>query len=211
MATTLQLIGDIQRGDGLALEELYRRYATRVLFLVRARMGPKLRLKEESGDLAQEALRRSMAGLDGFMYASDGAFLAFLATKVEQAIQDRADHWKAQMRNPGREVALDFGRSSQTTAPLDKMAVRDAPRPDEILQRREDLDRLARALDCLREESVEYWELVLAVSVEGRSFAEIASQQGTTPDAVKQKSYRAKRVLVRIFENLDFASPTESK
>lgn len=202
MATTQQLIGDIQRGDGQAREELFRRYALRVLFLVRARMGPKLRLKEESGDLAQEALQRTLAALDGFVYASDGAFLAFLATKVEQAIQDRVDHWKAQMRDPGREVFLDFGRSSHSTEPLDKMAGRDAPRPDEIFERREDLDRLAKALDALREKSLEYWELVLAVNLEGRSFAEIATQNGTTTDAVKQKSYRAKRALVRIFENL---------
>ncbi len=211
MSTTQQLIGDIQQGDGQAREQLFRRFALRVLFLVRVRMGPKLRLKEESGDLAQEALRRSLAGLDGFVYATDGAFLAFLATKVEQVIQDRVDHWKAQMRNPGREVSLDFGRSSETTTPLDKMADRGAQRPDEILERREDLDRLAKALDALREENLEYWELVLKADVEGWSFAEIASQNGSTPDAVKQKSYRAKRALARIFENFESASPNEDK
>ncbi len=211
MSTTQQLIGDIQRGDGQAREELFRRFALRVLFLVRVRMGPKLRLKEESGDLAQDALRRSLAGLDGFVYAADGAFLAFLATKVEQAIQDRVDHWKAQKRDPGREFSLDFDRSSETATPLDKMADRDAPQPDEILERREDLDQLARALDALREENLEYWELMLKANIEGWSFADIAGQIGSTPDAVKQKSYRAKRALARIFERLESASPNEDK
>ncbi|MEX0641188.1 MAG: sigma-70 family RNA polymerase sigma factor [Pirellulales bacterium] len=203
MITTERLIGDLQRGDVQAREELYRRYALRVLFLVRARMGPKLRLKEDSGDVAQEALQRSLAVLSEFRYASDGAFLAFLAKKVEQTIQDHVDHWKAQRRDLQREVSLHADRSFERSSPLILVEVRPIPRPDEILERREDVERLARALDALREENQEYWELVLAVNVEGRSFVEIAANHGSTADAVKQRSYRAKRALVRIYEGLE--------
>lgn len=172
-------------------------------------MGPKLRLKEESSDLAQEALRRSLAGLDGFVYAADGAFLAFLTTKVEQVIQDRVDHWKAQRRDPGRECSFCLGHSSEEATPLIDVADIHASRPDEILERREDLERLATAMDALKQENLEYWQLVLQVDVEGRSFADIAHQCGSTPDAVKQKSYRAKRALALIFGRLKDASSRE--
>jgi RNA polymerase sigma factor (sigma-70 family) len=202
MATTQQLIGDAQRGNSDARDELYRRYALRVLFLVRVRMGPKLRLKEESGDMAQEALLKSLAGLDRFVYASDGAFIGFLAKKVEEVIRDKADYWEAQGRNPNREFPLDFSRSSGGQLPLNGMKVRGGANPRDIVARNEELDRLSRALDALREESPEYWELVVAINLEGRSFAEIAAERGITPDAVKQKSYRAKAALVRIFEGL---------
>ncbi len=111
MATTETLIKNAQRGDGAAREELYRRSAPRVLFRVRVRMGPKLRVKEQSGDLAQEALRRSLAGLEGFVYRSEGAFFAFLAEKVEQVIRDRIEFWEAEKRNPNKEVSIHDPRS----------------------------------------------------------------------------------------------------
>ncbi len=81
MATTEVLIRKTQQGNLAAREELYRRYWRRVFFRARVRMGPELGARERPSDVAQEAMMRSLAGLQEFVYRFDGAFFAFLADK----------------------------------------------------------------------------------------------------------------------------------
>jgi len=138
--------------------------------------------------------------LEDFVYRSDGAFFAFLAEKVEQVIRDRLDSWKAQKRDPGREVPIDDVRSPGSPIPLSIWESDEGP--DEVLQRREDLERLACALDQLRAQNEEYWELIVARDLDPKSFAEIAARQVKSADAVKQEFYRARAAVARIFRSL---------
>jgi RNA polymerase sigma factor (sigma-70 family) len=199
MATTEELIDDLQRGNRQAVEELYRRYALRVLFLVRARMGPALRIKEQSGDLAQEALLKSLHGLDSFVATGDGAFIAYLVKKVEEVICDRVDYWQAGKRDPRRELSI-----AQVNLERVRTAGRMAtePGPAEILEQHEDIQRLLRALDELRERRHEHWDLLIARRLESRSYEEIAATRDLTPEAVRKKCERATRMLTKIFEKL---------
>jgi len=202
MPTTELLIRQVQRGCSIAREELYRRYAMRVMFLVRARMGPALRLKEQSGDMAQEALLKSLRGLDGFCYHAEGAFIGFLAKKVEEVLRDRVDYWKAAKRDPKRDRPLDETGASGSIAQISPGRVGQVTIPSKILERHEDIRLLARALDRLREENRTYWELILAVDLEGRCLADLAEEQGRSVGAIRKRHGRAKDVLTQIFSKL---------
>jgi RNA polymerase sigma factor (sigma-70 family) len=201
--TTERLIQQIRQGDHGSVDTLYRRYALRVLFRVRVRMGPRLRLKEESGDLAQEAILRSLAALVDFEYRSEGAFFAFLANKVEQVIRDRLDYWDAEKRNPDREISAEKQRSSQRNNPLSIMGGRSEITPWDLLEEKEDFSRLAMAMDSLRQENEKHWELIVARDLDQQSFAEIARNWDRTTDAVKQQYYRARAALARLFRLLE--------
>ena len=202
MATTEQLIEDVQRGSGFAREELYRRYSLRVVFLVRARMGPTLRLKEQSADLAQEALLKSLGGLEKFFYRAEGAFIGYLAKKVEEVLCDRVDYWRAAKRDPGRERPLNGAERSNSIVRIAPRRMDGVATPYEVIERHEDLELLALALDRLREENRTYWNLVLAIDLESRSPAEVAREQEHSVVAVRKQHGRAKDALARIFARL---------
>lgn len=199
MATTEQLIEDVQRGSGCAREELYRRYSLRVVFLVRARMGPSLRLKERSADLAQEALLKSLGGLEKFFYRADGAFVSYLAKKVEEVLCDRVDYWNAAKRDPGRERPLNGTERSGSIVQVAPRRMEGEATPYEVIERHEDLELLALSLDRLREKNRAYWELVLAIDLESHCLADVAEEHGRSVGAVRKQHGRAKDALARIF------------
>lgn len=58
-------------------------------------------------------------------------------------------------------------------------------------------------MDRLGAESDEYRELIVAVKLEGRSYAELADERGATPDAIRMKVQRAQAALTRIYKQLD--------
>jgi RNA polymerase sigma factor (sigma-70 family) len=201
MATTEYLIARVQQGGDEArgaLESLYQRYHRRVLFHVRVRMGPSLRALEAPSDIAQEAMKESLGAMEGFVYRSDGAFMAFLAHKVEQTICDRVAYWKRKMRDAGQTVPLDDeSRLSLHRGPAANNSHGD--NPGDVLCLGEDLERLAAAMDQLREEQVDYWEAIVARDLKEMSFREIGGQSGKSADAVKQQYYRARARLALLF------------
>ena len=122
---------------------------------------------------------------------------------VSNKIRDEADHWNAQKRDVGKEVPLENPRSSASENPLNRIEERGIPTPSKIVSLREDLALLERAMDRLAEESEEYRDLIVAVKLEGRTYAEIAEPKGISTDAVRMRVKRAILTLTRIFSDLD--------
>lgn len=199
MATTEELIHASQFGNRSAVDELYRRYALRVLMLVRTRMGPALRTKEQSSDLAQEALLKSLRGLNSFVLRGDGAFIGYLAKKVEEVIRDRVDYWKSGCRNASRETGDD--------QPCQQAAVY-GPSPLDTLEQHEEIGRLILALDRLRDKNESYWELIVARRLENQPWDVVADRVGGSVDSVRKKCDRALHALTRIFDQL---TPADSR
>ena len=83
VTATRVLLEQHRAGDAAALNELYGRYTTRVLAVVRARLGAELRQRVQSLDIVQEAMLDSLKNLEKFDYASEGAFLKWLTAIVE--------------------------------------------------------------------------------------------------------------------------------
>lgn len=197
--TTQVLIEQVQAGDSAALNVLCDRYLMRVLSAVRIRLGAKLRQKIESWDIVQQVMLEALGKVNSFDFRTDGAFLNYLNRVVENRIRDEADRWQAKRRDIRREVSLDAPRSPGSADPLDIPGTA-TPTPSKLLSLREDLERLEEAMDRLGDESDEYRELIVATKIEGRSYAELAEERGTTPDGIRMKVQRAQAALAKIYE-----------
>ena len=79
---TIDLVREAQNGHGEARDELFQRYSDRVLGIVRARIGPKLRRNVESGDIAQEALIEALTSLDRFETRGESSLIRWLGQKI---------------------------------------------------------------------------------------------------------------------------------
>ena len=76
---TRHLVAMAQDGDESALNRLCKVYGTRVLWIVRLRMGKELRSKLESMDLVQDAFVSALKDLGSFTYRNEGDFLRWLS------------------------------------------------------------------------------------------------------------------------------------
>jgi RNA polymerase sigma-70 factor (subfamily 1) len=193
------LIEQVQKGCDHALNELCRRYQMRVLAAVRIRLGAGLRRKIESWDIVQDVFIDALRGVNKFDFRTEGAFLKYLNRVVENKIRDEADWQNAAKRNPGREVSLNAERSADLSSPLSRLKDSGMATPSKILGLREDLALLEEALDRL---SIEDRDLIIAVKIEGRSYAEIGEDCQLSADAVRMRVKRAVLALTTIFKEL---------
>jgi RNA polymerase sigma-70 factor (ECF subfamily) len=201
--STQALLQRVHAGDEAALNELYNRYAMRVLAAVRARLGAELRGKLESWDVVQDALLASLKNVQSFEQTSEGAFLNWLAKVVENRIRDQLDYFRAEKRDHRLEKPLAGPRSADSLVPLDIPEKRPVPTPSQFLVLTEDLTRLEKAMDQLPEESR---ELIVAVKIEGRSYHELAQTLGKSSDAVRMQVNRALLALTNVFRSLEAES-----
>lgn len=200
--TTQILIDRVQHGDLAALNALCERYQERVLRAVRIRLGAKLRCKLQSSDVLQDVMTAAIRGIDRFEYRTEGAFMKHLNGLVEHRIRDLIDFWEAGRRDTGREIAIG-PRSSGDGNPLnDDIEGRSAPSPSSLLVLQEDLQRMERAIDLL---PAEQRELLVAVKLEGRTYAELVGEHGPTEDAIRMKVKRAQTKLAALYHDLEAA------
>lgn len=197
---THALLQRVQTGDKDALNALYNRYLMRVVAAVRCRLGAELRGKLESWDIVQDALLASLKNVESFNQSSEGAFLNWLATIVENRIRDQLDYVRADKRDHRLEKPLAAARSADSSTPLDIPDRNCAPTPSQVLVLSEDLARLEQAIDELAPEAR---ELIVAIKIEGRTYDEMAQQSGKTPDAVRMQVNRALLALTKVFRKLE--------
>lgn len=194
---TRQLVTLAQEGDDSALGQLCTIYVERVRRIVRFRMGPELRSQLESMDLVQEALMEAVKDIGDFTYSSDGDFLNWLCSIVENTIRDHLDRVHAAKRDVRRQVSLNK-----------VAACTDRPRPEAglpvitttpsaIMSLREELDRLERAMDRLKPE---YHEVIVLAKIEGLPCKEIAGRLNKSPAAVAMSLSRGIMALTNLFE-----------
>src|SRR5688572_20449108 len=106
LGSTMLLAGLVRR-DPAAREEFCRRYGPRVEKMVRRRLGPLLRSRFETADLAQEAMVDMLEAAIGCEFENEAAFLGWAQGVVEHRILQTARHCGAARRSPLREVPLE--------------------------------------------------------------------------------------------------------
>ena len=194
---TQQLITMAKGGNNDALDQLCSIYGERVRRIVRFRMGPELRHQLESMDLVQEALFEAVKDLGDFCYSSDGDFLRWLSSIVENTIRDNVDRMHAAKRDVRRQISLDRLAAHTNNPGIDENLPIAATTPSVILSLREDLDRLERAMDRLKPQ---YREVLVLAKIEGLSCKEIAARQNKNPAAVAMSLSRAIVAVTNLFE-----------
>ena len=185
---TRQLVAFAKEGDELALNQLCRVYAERVRWMVRFRMGNKLRSKMESMDLVQEVLINALRGLGDFTYENEGDFVRWLSKIAENAFYDNIDKYHAGKRDIRNEVRIGDFKTSGTGNFVGSFGPIEATTPSVIVSRKEDLSRLEKAIDKLKPK---YREVIILAKIEQLSYGQIGQRLGKSAGAVKMLVSRA--------------------
>jgi RNA polymerase sigma-70 factor (ECF subfamily) len=196
---TRHLVALAKDGDESALDQLCKVYGERVRWVVRLRMGGEIRSKLESMDLVQDALVCALRDLGNFTYKSEGDFLRWLSEIAENRLRDNLDKLHADKRDIRKEVRLDSYRPTTGESFTGAVGPIDATTPSAIMSKREDLARLAKALDALKPE---YRKVIVLTKIEGLSYKEIADRLGKSGDAVRMLVSRAIAALSGAFESI---------
>ena len=193
---TRNLVSLAKNGDELALDRICAVYEPRVLWLVRLRMGSELRSKLESADLVQDVLVSALKDLGDFTYRNEGDFVRWLSKIAENRLRDNLDKLHADKRDIRKEVRLNTHRSTLEESFAAAFEPVDATTPSAIISKREEFDKLARAIDTLKSE---YREIIVLSKIEGFSYKEIGKRLGKSPDAVRMLMPSAMAELTTVF------------
>ena len=196
---TQHLIALAKDGDEAALDQLCRVYSERVRWIVRLRMGGELRSKLESMDLAQDVFISALRDLGNFTYKNEGDFLRWLARIAENRLRDNLDKLHADKRDIRKEVQLKSYEPTTGDSFVAALGPIDTTTPSAIMSKREDLARLAKAIDTLKPE---YRKVIVLTKIEGLSYKEIAERLGKSGDAVRMLVSRAIAALSGAFESI---------
>jgi RNA polymerase sigma-70 factor (ECF subfamily) len=179
---TAALVERAKGGSGGALDALYASCASKLLPLIRLRMGRSLRSDLESRDILQAVLLKSFQRIGQFQGQSSGSLMAWLARIAENEIRDRADHQGRQRRDVAKRVPLD----EATSLP---QPVRSAL--SQVIET-EEAERLERALESLTDSQR---EAILLRQFEELTFPEMAARLGKSEDACRMLFARAMTAL----------------
>jgi len=195
---TQHLVALAKGGDQSAIDQLCRIYGERIRRIVRLRIDRKLRPKIDSVDIVQDALVQALAGLENFTYKDEGDFLRWLSKIAENKLRDILDKFHADKRDIRREIPFKKietnteGGSFGVDGPLQTTT------PSVLFSRKEQLDRLERAIDHLKPE---YREVIFLSRIERLSHEEIALRMGKSKGAVAMLLSRALVALTAAYEN----------
>jgi RNA polymerase sigma-70 factor (ECF subfamily) len=196
---TRDLVAQAQAGDEAALSQLCKVYGARVLWIIRLRMGSELRSKLESVDIVQDVLLSALKDLGNFTCKTEGDFLRWLSKIAENRLRGHLQRLHANKRDIRKEVRLNDHRPTaedSVAAALDAVVT---TTPSAIVSKREDLDKLSRAIDALKPE---YRQVIVLTKIEGLSYKEIGDQLGKSSEAVRKLASRALEELINIFEKV---------
>jgi len=194
---TQHLVALAKDGDESALGQLCAVYGSRVLWLVRLRMGKELRSKLESMDLVQDVLVCALKDMGNFTYKNEGDFVRWLARITENRLRDNLDKLHADKRDIRKEVRLNSHRLTLEDSFAAALEPIDATTPSAIMSKREEFNKLAKAIDALKPE---YREVIVLNKVEGLSYREIGDKLGRSADAARMLFSRAMAALIGAFE-----------
>jgi len=194
---TRHLVTLAKGGDESALDQLCKVYGARVLWIVRLRMGKELRSKLESMDLVQDALVSALRDLGNFTYENEGDFLRWLSRIAENRLRDELDRLHANKRDIRKEIPLKSYRPATDDSFVSALGPVDNTTPSVIISKKEEFDKLAKAIEALKPE---YREVIVLTKIEGLSYRETGNKLGKSADSVRMLFSRAMAALTGAFE-----------
>jgi RNA polymerase sigma-70 factor (ECF subfamily) len=197
--TTQHLVILAKKGDRTALDQLCQVYGERVHWIVRFRMGGEIRSKLDSMDVVQDAFVLALQDLEDFTYRDEGGFLRWMSKIVENRIRDNMKKLHADKRNIHKEIPLRNGLPTTKRSSVGTTGPMVMTTPSVIISKREDLEKLEKAIDKLRPE---YREAIILRKIEGLSYKEIGDRLGKSADAVGMLVSRAMVALISAFERI---------
>jgi RNA polymerase sigma-70 factor (ECF subfamily) len=187
-APSAELMARWRDGDHEAAEELFRRYAGRLLALARRRLSTKLAPVVDPEDVVQSAFRSFFSGVRGDRYAlrRSGDLWRLLVAITLHKLQHQVERQTAGKRDIGRQRRLV--REGSTDGALGQVPARE-PTPAEAAALTDTLEQVFRGLEPLQRRMVE-------MRLQGSSLDEIAAN-------VHRSERTVRRLLERIKERLE--------
>ena len=195
---TQSLVVLAKEGDKVAIEQLCSIYGERVRRIIRLRIDRKLRSKIDSVDVVQDALILAMGGLKEFTYRNEGDFLRWLSKIAENKLHDILDKFYTEKRDIRREIPFKKVENNTEEGSFIANVPLETTTPSVLLFKKEQLDRLERAIDDLKPD---YREVIYLSRIERLSNAEIAEKLGKSKGAVAMLLSRALVALTAAYEN----------
>jgi len=160
-------------------------------------MGKELRPKLDSIDVVQDALIHALGGIRDFTYENEGDFVRWLSRIAENALHDNWERFHAKKRDIQKEIPLGKYRSASSCECSRVPEPVATTTPSMILSKKEDLERLEKAIDALKPE---YREVIVLTKIEGQNYQQIADKVGKSGEAVRKLVSRAMTALINTFE-----------
>jgi len=170
---TIDLIRRVRSGDAAARNELLKRFLPPLRRWAHGRLPRQIRDLNDTDDLVQVTLLKSLARLDQFESAGPGAFLGYLRQALLNQVRDEI---RRHQRRP-EHTEIDF----ETDDP-------NAQTPIEQLVGSERVRAYEKALS----ELPKHQQGLIVMRIEfGMSYPEIAAEMGSAPDTVRMSVARA--------------------
>ena len=193
---TQELVILAKGGDDSALEQLCSVYGERIRRIIRLRMGKEIRPRLDSMDLVQDALILALGGLKDFTYRNEGDFLRWLSRITQNALRDNLDKLYTDKRDIRKEVRLENYEQNTSSGFVGTPEAIEVTTPSVIMSKKEDLDKLEKAIDQLKPD---YREVIVLSKIDGLSYKEIGDRLGKTIDSVGHLLSRAMVALTEAF------------
>jgi RNA polymerase sigma-70 factor (ECF subfamily) len=183
------LLERLNQGQGEAAEEIFERYASRLVALARGRLDAGARRKVDPEDVLQSVFRSFFARYeDGRFDLQDWDGLwALLVVLTLRKCGRKVEYLRAAMRDCRREFEP---RPSDGESSAAWEALAREPTPDEVVSLTELTEQLMQGLDPKRREMV-------SLRLQGYTVAEISQQVGLSERAVFRGLALAKENLER--------------
>lgn len=194
LTESIELVRRAQEGDGAAVDRLITRYYERVRRIVGVRMGPLLRERMDSVDIAQETFLDALRLFDRFEVRSESSLIRWLAKIAELRVSEALQKMRAAKRDPARQERFDRLTSTQAMA-VEPVAT--DPTPSADAAGREGKERFDVCLALLSED---YREVILLRDFAGASWEEVAQALGkATADSARMLHSRAMAELASAY------------
>jgi RNA polymerase sigma factor (sigma-70 family) len=170
-------------GDERALAAIVERELPWLRQRVAQRLGEFLGAKAEVGDYLHDALLEFLRDAPRFQVRDEAQLRALLARVIENTLRDKNEWFRAKRR----ALRPTLGLPDDSVLDLHSGVVQSST-PSRGAERDERRAWVCLALELLEPEDR---RLILARDYEGRSFAEIGTELGASPDAVRMRWNRA--------------------
>ena len=185
--------------DGLSQPlESFRDY---LRVLARTRLDPRLQARIDASDIVQQTLLEAYQDVKAFRGSTSAELAAWLRRILAHNLSNALRDLRRQCRDVGREQSLEAALDASSRT-VEVWLADEQAGPDEQAQRREELDRLTRAVAELPEPQR---EVVLLRHFHGFSIADISRDTGKTAASVAGLLHRG---LMELQRRLN--PPTES-
>ena len=179
------LLSAARDGSSNALGALFALYQNYIKLLATTQVRAQLRTRASASDIVQDTFLHAHRGFGDFRGTTAGEFVAWLQRILSRRIQNLYQlHLDAKQRDVRREVSIEaIGfRLHHSTMRLEHVLVDRAPSPSSKVQSQE---RIIHVADAMAEIPEVYRDVLMLRSIEGLSFADVASRMDRSPGAVR--------------------------